>query len=103
MLICNTSWRPPRTAILADLAETATASDDLTSGNIVFATIVDDPASVNDSIDAFLGTIINEPAGAGDTVDAATISLTDPNFASVVLLLGFNGVNGATSAIDESS
>ena len=48
MLVCNVSLRPPRTAIAASVAEVATALDDLGSGSgqVVFATLVDDPASV---------------------------------------------------------
>lgn len=70
MLVCNVSMRAPRRAIAADLAEIATALDAPGTGNIVFATLVDDPASVNDIIDAFTGEIMLEPATASDAVDS---------------------------------
>ena len=46
MLVCNVSLRAPRRAIAAELAEATTAADATATGNIVFATLVDDPASV---------------------------------------------------------
>lgn len=70
MLVCNVSMRPPRRAIAAALAETAAAVDAPGTGNVVFATLVDDPASVNDFIDAYLGEIMLEAASASDAPDA---------------------------------
>ena len=72
MLVCAVSLRPPRRSIAADVTEIATAIDDLTTGNVVFATLIDDPASVADIIDAYLGEIILEAATAGDTVSVAS-------------------------------
>ena len=74
MLVCNVSLRPPRSAIAADIAEIATALDDLGSGSgqIVFATLVDDPASVGDLVDAYLGEIMLEAASATDSISAGS-------------------------------
>jgi hypothetical protein len=68
MLVCNVSQRAQRAAIAADIAEITAATDAATIGNIVFATLVDDPASVGDVVDAFLGEIMIEAASATDTL-----------------------------------
>jgi hypothetical protein len=68
MLVCNISLRPPRRAIAADVAEITAAVDTLGTGNVVFATLVDDPASVGDIVDAYLGEIMLEAASATDSV-----------------------------------
>lgn len=70
MLVCSVSLRPPRAGITADIAEAAAALDDVGSGNIVFATLVDDPASVNETVDAYLGEIMLEAGNAADAADA---------------------------------
>lgn len=70
MLACNVSQSHRRAAIAVNLAETAAARDSLGTGNIVFATLVDDPASVGDRVDAFLGEIMREAASAAATVNA---------------------------------
>ena len=71
MLVCNVSLRPPRSAIAADVAEITAAVDALTTGNVVFATLVDDPASVGDIVDSYLGEIMLEAASANAAVDGA--------------------------------
>lgn len=73
MLVCNVSLRPPRSAIAADLAEVATAVDAIATGNVVFATLVDAPASVRDIVDAYLGEIMLEAASAAADADAGLI------------------------------
>jgi hypothetical protein len=70
MLVCNVSLRPPRVGIAADIAETAAAVDATATGNVVFATLVDDPASVLDRVDAYLGEIMLEAASAAAAVNA---------------------------------
>lgn len=70
MLVCSVSLRPPRTAIAADVVEVATAADEAANGQVVFATLVDDPASVLDRVDAYLGQIMAEAANAAATVNA---------------------------------
>lgn len=70
MLVCNVSLRPPRRAISSEIAEAATAVDALGTGNIVFATLVDDPASVRETVDAYLGEIMIEAASADAVADA---------------------------------
>jgi len=70
MLVCHVSMRPPRRAVLADVAEVAIALDATTTGFVVFATLVDDPASVGDFVDAYLGEIMVEAASAADVVEA---------------------------------
>src|SRR5215471_18049722 len=66
MLVCSVSLRPPRGAIAAELAEIATADDASTTGQVVFAALIDDPASVLDNVDAYLGEIMLEAASAAD-------------------------------------
>jgi hypothetical protein len=73
MLVCNVSLRPSRKGIAADLAEAAAAADSPGAGNVVFATLVDDPASVGDFVDAYLGEIMAETASASDTVSVGII------------------------------
>jgi hypothetical protein len=70
MLVCNVSLRPPRAGIAADIAEIVTAVDATATGQVVFATLVDDPASVRDRVDAYLGEIMVEAASAAATVTA---------------------------------
>lgn len=70
MLVCNVSLRPARTGISAGLAEGASATDATATGNIVFATLVDDPASVRDRVDAYSGEIMLEAASANAAVNA---------------------------------
>jgi hypothetical protein len=76
MLVCNVSLRPPRSGIAADLAEAAVASDNAGTGNVVFATLVDDPASVGEIVDAYLGEIMLEAASSGDAWDAGLVYAT---------------------------
>jgi len=73
MLVCNISQRPKAHAVAADLAEAAAADDTSTSGNVVFATLVDDPAATTETLDAYLGTIMLEAASAADTIDAGLV------------------------------
>jgi hypothetical protein len=75
MLVCSVSQRARRAAIVADLAEVAAALDAPGTGNVVFATLVDDPASVGEIVDAFLGEIMQEAASAADSW-SASIPLT---------------------------
>ena len=69
MLVCNVSLRPVRSKIAADIAEVTAAIDATTTGNIEFATLVDDPASVGEFVDAYLGEIMVEAASAADVLD----------------------------------
>jgi hypothetical protein len=73
MLVCNVSQLARRAAIPAGITETAAALDTPGTGNVVFATLVDDPASVGEHVDAFLGQIISEAASAAATVNAGLI------------------------------
>jgi hypothetical protein len=73
MLVCNVSRRARRAAVAAAIAETASALDAATTGNVVFATLVDDPASVRDSVDAYLGEIMLEAASAAAVVNAGLV------------------------------
>jgi hypothetical protein len=68
MLVCSVSLRPRRSAIAAELAEVTAADDASTTGFVVFATLVDDPANVLETVDAFLGDIMVEVASAVDVV-----------------------------------
>jgi hypothetical protein len=73
MLVCNVSQLARRAAIAAGIIETAAALDTPGTGNVVFATLVDDPASVGEHVDAFLGQIMVEAASAAATVNAGLI------------------------------
>lgn len=77
MLVCNVSLRAPRRSIAVELAEAAAALDATTTGNVVFATLVDDPASVNDIVDAFLGEVMVEAASASDAVEGGLAFTSD--------------------------
>jgi hypothetical protein len=70
MLVCSISQRAKRAAIAAGIVEPAIAADTLGSGNVIFATLVDDPASVREVVDAYLGQIMVEAANATATVNA---------------------------------
>src|SRR5262245_66287155 len=70
MLACHVSLRAPRRTITTELLESATAVDATATGNLVLATLVDDPANVIDVLDAYLGEIMVEAASASDTVDS---------------------------------
>jgi len=70
MLVCNVSQLRRRAGIAANVDEAATALDAPGTGNVVFATLVDDPASVGEHVDAFLGQIMVEAANASSTVNA---------------------------------
>ena len=70
MLVCNVSVRPPRAGIAAEIVETGAALDAATTGNVEFATLVDDPASVRDFVNAYLGEIMVEAASAVAAVNA---------------------------------
>jgi hypothetical protein len=115
MLVCSVSQLRRRAAIAADIAEAASALDALGSGNVVFATLVDDPASVDEIVDGYLGQVMLEAASASETVDGALPGIYTANIvevataaevqtgatgadANVKLLMGFEGANGATGA-----
>jgi hypothetical protein len=70
VLVCHVSLRPPARTVVANLVEAATAADATTTGSVVFATLVDDPAAAFDTLDAYLGPIMAEAASASDTADA---------------------------------
>src|SRR4051812_7013517 len=72
MLICSVSLRPARSGIAADITEAVTAADATATGNVVFATLIDDPASVGEIVDAYLGQIMLEAASASDTLSSGS-------------------------------
>lgn len=61
--------------LMAEIAEVARAIDEPALENAIFNTLVDDPASVGDIVDAFLGEVMVEAASA-DAVADATIPTT---------------------------
>lgn len=73
MLVCHVSLRPRGRVIASNIVEAALAGDTATTGNVVFATLVDDPASVRDFVDAYLGEIMKEAASAAATVNAGLV------------------------------
>jgi hypothetical protein len=98
MLVCNVSLRPPRRAITAAIAELASAADATATGNIVFATLVDDPASVIDRVDAYLGEIMLEAANAVATASAGSVFGAAVDEAVTALDLSDAAVGGAAVA-----
>jgi predicted anti-sigma-YlaC factor YlaD len=87
MLVCSVSQPARRVAIAAGVAEAAAALDALAAG-IVFAALVDDPASASDRLDAFLGQIMRETATAAATVNAGltyAVRIDEAAFAAVLL------------------
>jgi hypothetical protein len=72
MLVCNISYVPPKTISVA-IAEAVTAASVTTTQNAVFTTLVDDPTSVTEIVDAYLGEIILEAASATDTVSILSV------------------------------
>ena len=73
MLVCNVSLRPPRAGIAADILEAIEATDATATGQLVLATLVDDPANVGDITDAYLGEIMVEAANAAATLTAGSV------------------------------
>ena len=73
MLVCNVSLSRRQTSIAANLTEAAGARDAPGTGNVVFATLVDDPASVRDFIDAYSGVIMREAANAAALVNVGLV------------------------------
>lgn len=57
----------------AQIAEATVATDAMGTGNAIFATLVDDPASVNEIVDAYLGEIMLEEASAIDAISLALV------------------------------
>lgn len=96
MLVCNVSLRAPRRAISVALAEAATAVDASTTGQVIFATLVDDPASVADTVDAYLGEVMVEAASASDDVSAGS-AFSAAVDESVTATDVMNGTTGAIS------
>jgi hypothetical protein len=101
MLVCNVSMRPRRKPIAALLVEFAEAADSLGSGNVVFATLVDDPASVDDIVDAYLGEIMVEATSAGDSFDVglAYVAAVDEPVTAAATVDGTTGVIPTRSAM----
>jgi hypothetical protein len=95
MLVCSVSQLRRRASIAADLAETAAALDAPGTGNVVFATLVDDPASVLDRVDAYLGQIMKEVASATATVNAGLTYAARVDEAVTAIAL----VSGAVPAV----
>jgi hypothetical protein len=52
----------------AELTEQVTATDTADIEHVVFDTLVDDPASANEILDASLGSLMEEAASASDTI-----------------------------------
>src|SRR5262245_25748797 len=71
MFVNVVSLRGRRGVLAVDIVEPAEALDSPGTGNVVFATLVDDPANVLDNIDAYLGEVMLEAASAADVIDAA--------------------------------
>src|SRR5262245_36251736 len=73
MLVCHVSQRPVGQTIAADLTEAALALDASNQGLLVLATLIDDPASVGDVTDAYLGEIMVETASASDATSVGAL------------------------------
>lgn len=99
MLVCSISQRPRRTAIAADVVEIIIATDATATGNIVFATLVDDPANVRDVVDAYSGEIMREVATATATVNAGLAYATAMVEAASAAELYLASMPGVFSAV----
>src|SRR5262245_53474608 len=113
MLVCNVSLRPPRKNLTVEIAEAAIAADSSFPGTL-FDTLVDDPASADTMLDAYLGAIMLEAASASDTVDwappaapgstwnpsdkSANMTLSNGNLTAQCSVTGDTGVRGTSSA-----
>lgn len=69
MLVCSVSARARQTVSVA-IAEAVTATSTTAPESSVFPSLVDDPSSAVDIVDAYLGEIMIEAASAGDTLNA---------------------------------
>lgn len=83
MLVCSVSQLARRGSIAADLVEAGNALDAPGTGNVVFAALVDDPASVNDVVDGFTGEVMFEAANADTVLDSNvpvsyTVAIAEP-------------------------
>ena len=59
------------------VVETATAVDATTTGNVLFATLIDAPASAHETLDAYLGEIMLETANADATISAGVLYVAE--------------------------
>jgi predicted anti-sigma-YlaC factor YlaD len=87
MLVCSVSQLRRRVAIAAGVAESAAAVD-ATNAGMVFAALVDNPASASERLDAFLGQFLVEAANATATVNAGltyAVRVDEAAFATVLL------------------
>jgi hypothetical protein len=92
-------------AISVDIVEAATAVDATATGNVIFATLVDDPANVRDVVDAFTGEIMLEAASAAATVTAGliyTVAILEQATAAAVAD-GTKAPSAITAAVDEAA
>jgi hypothetical protein len=92
-------------AISVDIVEAATAVDATATGNVIFATLVDDPANVRDVVDAFTGEIMLEAASAAATVTVGLVygaAVLEEVTASAVTD-GAKAPSAITAAVDEAA
>jgi hypothetical protein len=61
------------------ISEAANATDSALSGFVFYSTLVDDPASVRETVDAYLGQIMREAASAAATQTAGLAYATSIN------------------------
>jgi hypothetical protein len=107
MLVCNISMRPHHHQVAAEILE-AGAAEDVPGGEVIFLTIVDDPASASESSDAYIGQIMLEAASASDLINEGyqgnlsdSLSATESEDATVTTPPAFSTWNPSdkTSAI----
>jgi hypothetical protein len=105
MLVCNISLRAPRAAISVGIVEAATAVDATATGNVIFATLVDDPANVRDVVDAYLGEIMLEVASADATVTAGIVygAAVIEEATAIATADGARGPTAIAAAVDEAA
>lgn len=98
-------------AISVDIVEAATAVDATATGNVFFATLVDDPANALDNFYAYVGAppppeeVMLEAASAADTVTAAltyTAAIVEEAVATEVTV-GAMAPPAITAAVDEAA
>jgi SPRY domain len=103
MLVCNVSAGPRRAPFVIGLVEASSAVDDSATGLAVLATLIDDPASVDDDVDAYLGDIMVEAASATEVADTAlAYSVLVDEVANAVEIVG-EGAAFSTVTLNEAA
>jgi hypothetical protein len=98
--VCHVSLRPAGRVINAAIVEAAEAATDIPS-LAGFALLVDEPATANETLAAFVGQVLKEAANAGDTVSAGMkyAVLLDAPASAAETANAYFGMIGVVSAV----